>query len=183
MAWGGAAIQAADNAITQGVNLMLVRENRDWMERMSNTAHQREQADLRKAGLNPLLSVTQGHGAGTPMPQPAQLKAGMGSAIQTALAIKMQKAQIAKLRQDTKLSSETTRRTGAEATAKEVSMPANIMKEEILTDIFGGASSAYQQGKGKVIRYWDRVKEAKKGNQYRYPYGHKYVGEYYKFGR
>lgn len=74
-----------------------------FQERLSNTAHQREVADLRKAGLNPILSGTGGAGSSTPsgsLPRMESVTKGVASSAKEWATLK---ASLDNIKEDTKL--------------------------------------------------------------------------------
>lgn len=96
------AFQSQQAATARDFNERMVKEQRAYGTEMSNTQHQRQVADLRAAGLNPLLSANTGAGTptsaspGSPAPSGAMGQAQniAGAGVQSALSMASQMATI-----------------------------------------------------------------------------------------
>jgi len=70
---------------TNAANRQIASENTAFQERMSNTAYQRQVADMSSAGLNPMLAYIKGGGASTPSGSIATMQSAPAAGVQAAL--------------------------------------------------------------------------------------------------
>lgn len=108
-------------------------KNRAWQEYMSNTAHVREVRDLKRAGLNPMLSGMGGSGASSPGGATAQQSNPFSSGASKLATAGITNAQVENLAAATDKTKAETRNTEV-STAKTLAEIPNIEKTGKLTD-------------------------------------------------
>lgn len=108
----GAGLGYLGQRSTNAANAREAARNREFQERMSSTSHQREVADLKAAGINPMFRGM--GGASTPAGDRAQLEDAVGKGVSTGMQTRLMMAQLQKTKAETQYIEDQALKTRAE---------------------------------------------------------------------
>lgn len=118
---GGGIAQMIGQSSANQMNEHQAERQMDFQASMSNTAHQREVADLRAAGLNPILSANAG--ASSPGGAQATMQNTMGGFGATALEVARMGNEMKKMQSETELNSALAKKAEVDTTVSSRGIP------------------------------------------------------------